>query len=158
MELWNTCFESLCFRVRLQVATHLFVCVPLHKQKWLFQKATKPFKEGERQPEWETDRESKRERGQVFFPVMIIVPALCLQTDTQLKILIGNGQQSIKSELSQSVVKRQTTEIAVCARVWAGGAFYVSDNVCLCFHANKGMHVCLCTCTSVCTRIHFFKF
>jgi len=62
---------------------------------------------------------------------MLIVPALCLQTDTLLKIPIGNGQHSIKSELSQSVVKRQTTEIAVCARVWAGmgaeWAFHVND-------------------------------
>lgn len=73
----------------------------------------------------------------MFFPAMLIVPALCLQTETLLKIPVGNGQHSIKSELSQSVVKRQTTEIAVCARVWAGmgveGAFHVKDNVCLCF-------------------------
>lgn len=101
------------------------------------QSPSKREREWERQPEWETDRESKREGGQVFFPAMLIVPALGLQTDTLLKISIGNGQHSIKSELSQSVVKRQTTEIAVCACVWAGmgveGAFYVKDNVCLCF-------------------------
>ncbi|XDV39858.1 hypothetical protein PO909_009040 [Leuciscus waleckii] len=62
---------------------------------------------------------------------MVPYITLMIQTDTLLKIPIGNGQHSIKSELSQSVVKRQTTEIAVCARVWAGmgveGAFHVND-------------------------------
>lgn len=58
------------------------------------------------------------------------------------------------------MVKRQTTEIAVCARVWAGlgvkgGFFHVNDDVCLCFHANKSMHV-MCVCVHVLVYAHAY--
>lgn len=84
----------------------------------------------------------------------------CLQTDTLLKIPIGNGQHSIKSELSQSVVKRQTTEICcLCLCVgWDGGfkgAFHVNNDVFLSFHANKSMHV-MCVCVHVLVYAHAY--
>lgn len=138
-----------------------YLCVFRYISKsYFFKKPQSPSKrerEWERQPEWETDRESKREGGQVFFPAMLIVPALCLQTDTLLKIPIGNGQHSIKSELSQSVVKRQTTEIAVCARVWAGmgvEGLFMWKIMCVCaFYSNKSILLCLCACVGVYTHV-----
>lgn len=97
-----------------------YLCVFRYISKSDFFKKPQSPSKRERDSRSERQTEKVRERGQVFFPMMVIVPALCLQTDTLLKIPIGNGQHSIKSELSQSVVKRQATEIAVCARVWAG--------------------------------------
>lgn len=148
-------FEGLCFRVRLQAATHLFVCVPLPKQKRLFfEKPQSPSKreretdgERDRQRKWENKRPSDLPSDLTWCYLTWTVFSDRHTSKNTHRKRPTQHQIWTFSKCGQTSDNGDLVAVLVRGMPWGlGGGFcnWTVNYACWAFHARKDVLVCAC--------------